>query len=89
MHSLLSLTAGVTKRQVQPGWNIPLRAVFLSFIIASLMSLINIGSAVALNAINSLTISALLSSYMITIGCLLARRLRGEKLPFGRWVCCI
>jgi amino acid transporter len=57
----------------------------VSLVITALLSLINIGSTVALNAINSLTISALLSSYIITIGCILAKRLRGESLPPSRW----
>jgi amino acid transporter len=47
--------------------------------------LINIGSTVALNAINSLTISALMSSYIITISCVLIKRIRGEPLPPRRW----
>jgi len=50
-----------------------------------LLSLINIGSSVALNAIISLTISSLVSSYMITIGCVLLKRIRGELLPARRW----
>ena len=40
---------------------------------------------VALNAINSLTISALMSSYIITISCVLLKRIRGEPLPPHRW----
>jgi choline transport protein len=53
---------------VPPGWNIPLRAVFVSVVISSLLSLINIGSSVALNAINSLGVVSLLFSYTVTIG---------------------
>lgn len=52
---------------VPPGWNIPLRAVFVSVTISSLLSLINIGSDVALNAINSLGVVSLLFSYTVTI----------------------
>jgi len=40
---------------------------------------------VALNAINSVTISALMSSYILTIGCVLYRRLGGQPLPARRW----
>ena len=50
-----------------------------------LVSLINIGSTVALNAIVSITISALMSSYILTISCLLFKRIRGEPLPKGRF----
>jgi choline transport protein len=53
---------------VPPGWNIPLRAVFVSVVISSLLSLVGIGSTVALNAINSLGVVSLLFSYTVTIG---------------------
>ena len=65
--------------------NIPLNAVLVSLAISILMSLINIGSTVALNAIESIIISALMSSYMITIGCVLLKRIKGEPLPTRRW----
>lgn len=71
--------------KVSPGWNIPLRAVSISLIISTLLSLINIGSTVALNAINSLGIISILVSYFITIGCLVWRRLYGQPLPSRRW----
>lgn len=50
-----------------------------------LLSLINIGSKTALNAVISLTITSLLSAYIISIGCVLLKRLRGEALPHHRW----
>lgn len=59
---------------VPPGWNIPLRAVFVSVVISSLLSLVNIGSTVALNAINSLGVVSLLFSYTVTIGYVLVER---------------
>lgn len=65
------------------GWNIPLRAVCVS-IVGCLISLINLGSSVALNAINSLGIVSILSSYFITISCLIWRRTQGP-LPTRRW----
>jgi len=49
---------------VSPGWNIPLRAVCVSLLVSSLLSLINLGSSVALNAINSLGGVAILTSYL-------------------------
>jgi len=70
---------------VTPGWNIPLNSVLGSLAITILLSLINIGSTVALNAIVSLTIAALVSSYIVSISCLLLKRLRGEPLPPRRW----
>ncbi|KIW50408.1 hypothetical protein PV05_11997 [Exophiala xenobiotica] len=71
--------------RVTPGWNIPLRAVSVSFAVSSLLSCINIGSATALNAINSLGGCSILTSYYITIGCLIWRRLNGPPLPSRRW----
>jgi choline transport protein len=72
------------KTQVKPGWNIPLNAVILTFIITTLLSLINIGSSVAFNAIGSLAVSAILATYIISFTCLILRRLEGD-LPSSRW----
>lgn len=71
--------------QVQAGWNIPLRAVLVSFFVVSLLSLINIGSTTALRSISSLGAVAILSSYIVTIGTLIWRRLFGAPLPPRRW----
>ncbi|KAH8810844.1 amino acid permease [Xylogone sp. PMI_703] len=70
---------------VKPGWNIPLIAVLLTFLITCLLSLINIGSTVAFNAIGSLAVSALLGTYIISFTCLIFRRLGGAPLPPRRW----
>ncbi|KAK2609569.1 hypothetical protein N8I77_003065 [Diaporthe amygdali] len=70
---------------VTPGWNIPLRAVCLTVVVTALLSLVNLGSTVALNAINSLGGAAFLISYVITLVCLIWRRLRGAPLPPRRW----
>lgn len=71
--------------KVTPGWNIPLHAVCVSLVVSSLLSLINIGSSTALNAINSLGGTSILFSYFITIGCLVWRRIYGPPLPPRRW----
>lgn len=71
--------------QVKPGWNIPLNALWVSLAFGVLIALINLGSSVALNAIVSLTISALLSSYILSIGCLISKRFRGEPLPASKF----
>ena len=57
----------------------------VSFVVTALLSLINIGSTTALLAIVTLTISSLMSSYIIAIGCLLLKRIRGHPLPPHRW----
>ncbi|OJI98561.1 hypothetical protein ASPVEDRAFT_25427 [Aspergillus versicolor CBS 583.65] len=70
---------------VTPGWNIPLNSVMVSLIVTILLSLINIGSYVALSAIVSLTITSLMSAYILSIGCILLKRFRKEPLPHRRW----
>lgn len=71
--------------QISPTFTVPLNALFLSLIIVSLLSLINIGSSVAFNAIMSLGTAALLSSYIISISCVRLRRWRDQPLPPARW----
>ncbi|KAK3644233.1 hypothetical protein LTR56_009770 [Elasticomyces elasticus] len=70
---------------VKPGWNIPLNAVLVTFCCTALLSLINIGSTAAFNAISSMGTNALLTTYIISIGCVVIRRLRGQPLPSRRW----
>jgi len=65
---------------------IPVNAILLSAVITFLLSLINIGNADAFNAIISLSAVALMGTYVISIGCLLHRRLTApELLPKARW----
>ncbi|KAJ1332069.1 choline transport protein [Microdochium nivale] len=76
--------------QVRPGWDVPANSIFVTFVVTSLLSLINIGSPVALNNITSLSTSALLSTYIASISCIVWRRATGQpmlKSPFslGKW----
>ena len=79
---------------VKPGWDIPLNSVLVSFGFAILLSLINIGSTVAFNSIASLGTCALLSSYIVSIGCMWLKRYRNEPLlpsrfrlgKYGIWI---
>lgn len=76
--------------QVTPRWNIPINAVIVTLIVLCLLSFIHIGSTVALNAFISFSTSGVVSSYMISIACILLKRLRGQALPpcqwsLGRW----
>lgn len=45
----------------------------------------NIGSSAAFNTMLSLSTSGLMASYMLSIGCILRKRLRNESLPHARW----
>ncbi|KAJ5640580.1 hypothetical protein N7528_000205 [Penicillium herquei] len=71
--------------RVNKTFTVPLNALCVSFVIVALLSLINIGSAVAFNAIMALGTAALLSSYIISISCVRLRRWRGQPLPPARW----
>jgi amino acid transporter len=65
--------------------NVPDNSVYLTSIAAGILCLINLGSTFAFNIIVSLTLLALLSTYMISIGCVLRKRILGEELPKARW----
>ena len=76
--------------KVNEGWDVPINAIITTFIVSSVLALINIGSAVALNSITSLATSALLSSYIVSCGCMIWRRctnapLLRSKFALGRW----
>lgn len=76
--------------RVPPGWDVPINSILTTFVSSSLLSLINIGSPVALNSITSLGTTALLSSYICSIGCMIWRRctnksLLPSKFSLGKW----
>ncbi|CAL5867101.1 uncharacterized protein PFLUO_LOCUS1313 [Penicillium psychrofluorescens] len=65
---------------------IPVRAIALSCIFSGLLSLINIGSPVAFNAIISLNVAALMYTYMVSISCVIYRKICcPDSLPPRRW----
>ncbi|KAF4314330.1 putative amino acid transporter protein [Botryosphaeria dothidea] len=66
-------------------YDIPFNAVYLSSVGAGILCLVNLGSTLAFNIIVSLSLLALLSTYMLSIGCVLLRRIRGQELPHARW----
>lgn len=75
---------------VKPGWDVPFNSIMTTFITTSLLSLIGIGSPVALNSILSLTTVAILTSYICSIGCIIWRRwtdqpLLPSKFDLGKW----
>jgi choline transport protein len=89
---------------VRPGWEIPLNSILVSLCITALLSLINLGSTVAFNAIISIGVVSLLSSCksrpsilsasqlpakhetdLVSISCILYKRLRNEELLSRRW----
>ena len=65
---------------------IPSNAVLLSSLIAALLTLINIGSTTAFNAIVSLQVVSLMFTYAVSLSCILYRRLTWPaSLPNARW----
>ncbi|KAJ4144377.1 hypothetical protein LMH87_003261 [Akanthomyces muscarius] len=70
---------------VHPTWHVPVNAVTFTCLFSMVLSLINIGSTVAFNAMLSLSTVALMATYVICLGCVAFRRLRGEPLPHSRW----
>lgn len=65
---------------VSPSWELPMHAIWSTFIFSAVLSLINIGSPLALNSIISMATGANLSSYIVSIGCVCWRRLTGQPL---------
>ena len=66
--------------------HIPVNATCLTLVITVLLSLINLGSNAAFNAILSLQLSALMASYAICITCIVLKRVRDpNSLPKARW----
>jgi len=72
-------------RQVQPGSEVPVNSLIVCLVVSLILACIQFGSDVALNAILSVSNAALLFSYIISIGALRIRRIRGDPLPPRRW----
>jgi amino acid transporter len=66
-------------------WQIPFNAVYITSVAVVLLSLIQLGSSLAFEIVVSLSLLGLLSTYMISIGCVLLKRIKGEPLPPARW----
>ena len=67
------------------GTPIPLNALLFSLSITIILSLINLGSTAAFNSIVGLLAGSGGVAYFISIGCVFLKRIRGDKLPIGRW----
>ncbi|KAK0304625.1 hypothetical protein LTR82_017132 [Friedmanniomyces endolithicus] len=72
-------------RYVPPAWEIPLNALLVCLGVSLILSAINFGSSTALNAVLSVSNAALIFSYIISVGCVRLKRLRGEPLLPRRW----
>jgi len=65
-------------------FDVPVNAILLTLVFTCCMSLVNLGSEVAFEAMVSLATVALMATYIISTGCVLLKRLRGEGLPSSR-----
>ncbi|CAK3901051.1 amino-acid permease [Lecanosticta acicola] len=65
--------------------DVPSNSVYIVSVAVALLSCINFGSTLGFNIVVSLSLLGLLSTYMISIGCVLLKRLKGEELPYARW----
>lgn len=63
----------------------PVNAIIFTTLFTSVVSLINIGSTAAFNALLSLSTVALMGTYLVSISCVLFRKIRGHYLPPARW----
>ena len=70
---------------VHPRYKVPVNSIILSIVTTILLSLINIGSTAAFNAVLSVSVVALMTTYSISISCVLVKRLRGEPLVTAWW----
>ncbi|ETS80727.1 hypothetical protein PFICI_08256 [Pestalotiopsis fici W106-1] len=67
------------------GVPVPINSILASLFITAILSLLNLGSSAAFNASVGLLSSAGAFSYMISIGCVLLKRLRRQALPPTRF----
>ena len=65
---------------IPQGWDVPMNSIVVSFVVSCLLAIINIGSTIALNNITSLSLCAILSSYIASIGLVFWRRLTNRPL---------
>lgn len=64
---------------------VPFNAIIVSFGFAAIVSLINIGSTVAFNVVTSLGTGTLTVSYIITISCVVWRKVANKPLLPSRF----
>jgi choline transport protein len=71
---------------VHKGMKVPVVSIAITGTIASLLSLINIGSATVFNAIVSLTVAGFFGSYLIPFSLFMYKRIKyPESVPPGPW----
>jgi choline transport protein len=75
---LLGQNTRADRRQINERSTIPVVAILVVTVFAALLALINIGNSAAFNGTISLVLEGFYLSYLLAIGLLLWRRLRGD-----------
>lgn len=70
---------------MRPTWEIPVNALLIVLGVSVVISAINFGSDIGFNAVVGVSNAALGFSYIISVGCIRLKRLRGEPLLPARW----
>ncbi|KAK4580113.1 hypothetical protein LTR86_000316 [Recurvomyces mirabilis] len=70
---------------VRPGWDVPLNAITVTLVFALIISFIILGSPVAVFTLSSISVSDLYSSYIICVGRVAWRRIKGQPLLPSRF----
>lgn len=63
----------------------PVRATMFTLGLTAVLSLFNLIPAVALSTLTSLSLTGLVSSYLLTVLSILSYRIRGQRLPASRF----
>lgn len=73
--------------KVTPGWDVPTNAMMFTLGITIVLSLFIIGTpnSPAFAILTSLSLTGLISSYLLAVICVFWKRLRGEQFPPGRF----
>ncbi|KAL8718986.1 MAG: hypothetical protein Q9225_003944 [Loekoesia sp. 1 TL-2023] len=80
LQDVLQTATGYPFIQVRPGRDIPLNAILATTVFSILLISISFGSTIAFNQLTALGTVALLSSYMVSIGCMAMLRIKGRPL---------
>ena len=71
--------------QVDAAGTCPVNSIIVVWTCVVLLNLITLGSVVAFEAIVSLQILALMSTYLVSMTCIIWRRIWGDPLPASPW----
>ena len=79
------LPFGAWIAKVDAAGTCPVNSIFVVWGFVVLITLISLGSVIAFDAITSLQILALIFTYLVSLSCLIWRRLFGSPLPRSPW----